>query len=920
MKKSISLPAVLIISALLSACGGDSPEKLLANAKSHLEKNDSASAIIELKNVLSKEPNSAQARLMLGRALLKSGDAVAAEVELRKAIELKLPAGDVSPILVQALLGQGNFKAVIDEATKNPATSDEGKAELKTAVGSAYAALGNLDGAKTAFTEAIASQKTHYPAKLGLARLRAIAQDIPGSAAIVDEIIAADPKNVAALQFRGDLYRAEKKDAEALAAYRKVVEIDPKLVTAHGAIIMNLLRDQKADAAAEQLAVMQKNAAKHPLTLYMQGLVAYTKKDLPTARTAMEALIKAQPNNPQGLQLAGLIAFQSRADLQAKEFLSKALQRAPGLDMARRALILSQLRSGEPAKALATLQPVFKDGETTPSWLAIAGDVYLQNGDVKRAEGLYSQAAKSDPNNRQAQTALALARMQMGRVDEAFADLEQIASADTGVSADMALATTSLRQRQFDKALKAVAALEKKQPDSAVPHNLRATALLGKGDVAGARASFEKALAIDAAFLPAAGALAQLDIADKKPEQARKRFEGVIAKDPKNVQALLALAELRAREKADPNEIVDLVKKAITAGPAEPTPRAALVGLHLKNKDNAKALTAIQEAMAAMPDRPEILDLAGKVYQFTGDLQQALSTYGKLATLLPTAAHPYLRMAEIQIALKSKDGARDSLKKGLALLPSSVPLQRAMVMLDVDAGKFDDALAHARSLQKSRPKEIAGFGMEGDVHFARKSWKDAANAYRAGLKIAPTTELAERLYAALTFDNQAGEAAKFADGWIKSQPKDGKFRLFLADAANQRKDFATAAGHYRALLAVAPENAGLINNLAWSLGQMKDPKALELAEKANRLAPNQPAIMDTLGTILVESGKVDQGVEMLAAAVAAAPDAAEVRMNFAKALIKAGKKPAAKAELETLSKLGDKYRNQAEVAALLKAL
>jgi putative PEP-CTERM system TPR-repeat lipoprotein len=308
------------------------------------------------------------------------------------------------------------------------------------------------------------------------------------------------------------------------------------------------------------------------------------------------------------------------------------------------------------------------------------------------------------------------------------------------------------------------------------------------------------------------------------------------------------------------------------------------------------------------------------VYQFTGDLQQALSTYGKLATLLPTAAHPYLRMAEIQIALKNKDGARDSLKKGLALLPSSVPLQRAMVMLDVDAGKFDDALAHARSLQKSRPKEIAGFGMEGDVHFARKSWKDAANAYRAGLKIAPTTELAERLYAALTFDNQAAEAAKFADGWIKSQPKDGKFRLFLADAANQRKDFATAAGHYRALLAVAPDNAGLINNLAWSLGQMKDPKALELAEKANRLAPNQPAIMDTLGTILVESGKVDQGVEMLAAAVAAAPDAAEVRINYAKALIKAGKKPAAKAELETLSKLGDKYRNQAEVAALLKAL
>ena len=39
--------------------------------------------------------------------------------------------------------------------------------------------------------------------------------------------------------------------------------------------------------------------------------------------------------------------------------------------------------------------------------------------------------------------------------------------------------------------------------------------------------------------------LAQMDLAEKKPEQARKRFETVLAADPKNVRALLAIAGLR---------------------------------------------------------------------------------------------------------------------------------------------------------------------------------------------------------------------------------------------------------------------------------------------------------------------------------------------------------------------------------------
>ncbi len=365
------------------------------------------------------------------------------------------------------------------------------------------------------------------------------------------------------------------------------------------------LRDRKPDLATKQLDAMQKVAAKHPMTYYMQGLVAYGRKDISAARSAVENLLKVQPDNPQGLQLAGLIAYENRTDIQAQEYLRKAVQKAPGLDFGRRTLVMSYLRSGQPNKAIEALQPVLHGSETRTAWLTLAGSAYMQSGDVSTAEEYFNRATKADPNNKQTQTALAIAHMRSGHADEALSDLEQIAAEDSGTSADMALIATSIRQKQFDKALKAIANLEKKQADNPVVHNLRGGALLGKGDSDGARKSFEKALAINPAYLPAATALAQMDLLAKQPDQARQRFEAVLAKEPKNVQAMLAIAELRARAGAGNDEVAGLIGKAILAAPTEPTPRLALIGLHVRTKENKKALTAVQDAMAAIPDRPE---------------------------------------------------------------------------------------------------------------------------------------------------------------------------------------------------------------------------------------------------------------------------------------------------------------------------
>jgi predicted Zn-dependent protease len=154
--------------------------------------------------------------------------------------------------------------------------------------------------------------------------------------------------------------------------------------------------------------------------------------------------------------------------------------------------------------------------------------------------------------------------------------LSRLPLADKGITADLALIAAYLRTNQPDKALKAIDSLEKKQPDNAATHNLRARTLLSKKDIPGARQSFEKALAINPGFFPAAASLAAIDLTEKKPEDARKRFEAVLAADPKNIQAMLALAELKAAAGGTTDEVASLISKAVTTNPSEVAPRSGV--------------------------------------------------------------------------------------------------------------------------------------------------------------------------------------------------------------------------------------------------------------------------------------------------------------------------------------------------------
>ena len=132
--------AILSLVGLLAGCGAK-PEAMVASARDYLAKNDRPAAIIQLRNALQKNPDLAEARFLLGRALFESDDYATAQKELRRARELGYPADDVIPLLAETMLRSGEFKKVIDEFGKSVAPT-EASANMPAQVAEAMKRLG----------------------------------------------------------------------------------------------------------------------------------------------------------------------------------------------------------------------------------------------------------------------------------------------------------------------------------------------------------------------------------------------------------------------------------------------------------------------------------------------------------------------------------------------------------------------------------------------------------------------------------------------------------------------------------------------------------------------------------------------------------------------------------------------------------
>jgi putative PEP-CTERM system TPR-repeat lipoprotein len=410
-----------------------------------------------------------------------------------------------------------------------------------------------------------------------------------------------------------------------------------------------------------------------------------------------------------------------------------------------------------------------------------------------------------------------------------------------------------------------------------------------------------------------------MDLSAKQPAAARQRFEALVKADPRNHRAHLALAELAARTQAPAADITRLLGEAVKAAPGEAQPRILLVAHLLRQGDQKAALTAAQDAIAALPNSAEVLESAASAQLAAGEAQQGLSTMKKAAALMPQNAELQLRLADAYRANKDVDGTRAALRRAQELKPGLVQAWQGLVSLALADKKFDVALGLARDLQKQQPRAAAGYLLEGNVEASRQAWPAAINALKAARQRARQTETTIVLHQTLLAAGQRAEADKLVAEWQREQPKDAAFAYYLGDQALARKELPAAEAHYKAVLALQPDNALAMNNLAWLMAQQGRPGAVEMATKANSLLPGRAPLLDTLATALAAEGQVAKAIETQKQALQLAPKDTGMQLGLAKLHLKAGDKAAARGLLQELSKLGEGFGAHKEVAELLKA-
>lgn len=914
--------ALCVVMSVLAACSKPSPEQMLASAKTYVAARDFNSAVIQLKGVLQAKPDAAEARFLLGKTLLDMGDPVSATVEFDKALTLKYSEDTVVPLLAKSLLQSGEVKKLTEEFASRNLTDPAAAAALKTVLATAYASLGNVQAAEAAYSAAVAAVPDFPGALVFKAKQKAGAKQFDEAIALVDRAIAIKPDEGEAWHYKGEFLLYGKADFPgATAAFRKAIELNDRYLPSRWTLINLALAQHDLKSASVETDALRKIVPSHPWVTYFDAQIAFRNKDLAKARDLVQKLLKNSSGNAEVLELAGAVELNGGSPVKAEKYLIQALQQGPNRVLSRQMLAQLYLRSGQTDKAVSVMEPALRQSDPSADTLALAAQAYLRAGDLEKAKTLFAQAAAKNPEDVKTKVALAVTQGTKDTQEQTVAELQAIASADrSGTYADLAVYSAMFSKGDFDGALKATDAIEKKQPKLPLAFDLRGRIHAQREDFTAARQSFETAVKLDPLYAPSIHGLIAIDLIEKKPEAAAKRFDAVLAADPKNLVAQLSNAGLLQRTGAPKEEVAARLTKAMETNPDAVAPRLLLIEHHLKNNDHKQALTVAQAGEGAFRNNPEFLDALGRAQLAAGEQNQAVASFNQMAVLLPGSPLPQLRLAELYVSTNNLDSATKSYQQALKIKPDLLAAQSGLVSIATLSKRPEEAIAIARTVQKQRPDSPEGFMLEAGVETTNRNFDAATGLYQKVLKRFPSSIPAVRLHSVLVAASKQREADQLADSWLKSQPKDVLFRNYLATIFMAQKDYSSALEQYRAVVALQPQDPAALNNMAWNMVQLKKPGAVELAQKANALLPNKPALMDTLASALAADKKLREAIDIQKRAVTLAPEDQVLRLNLARLYVSNGDRSEARSELDRLETTKPSSQMRANISALRKGL
>ncbi|WP_370659758.1 tetratricopeptide repeat protein [Massilia polaris] len=380
-------------------------------------------------------------------------------------------------------------------------------------------------------------------------------------------------------------------------------------------------------------------------------------------------------------------------------------------------------------------------------------------------------------------------------------------------------------------------------------------------DKAAAAAMFERLLAPYRHMVEARILLAQSAFGRGDKVQAEAEARAALALKPDSEIAVLTLAQVAV----DQGSVEAMLAKFIAANPKAREVRAAHARILVDQKQYEKARDSFE---VLLKDQPEDL---GTLYAL-GILSMQLDD--------PESAEEYLSHFT-EVLAKSPDDERD---------PSRVLLM--LSQLAEQRGDLPAALKWIGKIDSEDPALYFGAQVKRAQLMAKQGELAGARKVLAGLSPSEATQQAQVVLTEgqILRDAGQGQAAYLVleDG-ARKFPKNPDLLYDFALQAEKLGRVDVMEKALREVMVLAPDNHHAYNALGYSLAErnVRLAEALALIDKALKMAPEDPFIMDSLGWVHYRMGKLDAAEALLRKAYALRKDA-EIAVHLGEVLWRKG--------------------------------
>lgn len=887
--------SAILVLGIMAGCGKQSSEEYIQEARQYLEEDNSAAAIVALKNAVKTEPKSAQARYELGRVYVAQKQYESAEKELNRALEYGFEPAKVLPLLTQAYQSTGAYSAMSKIEHEQAGLTSVEKAEIGYFKVVSLARLDKVTEAKL-LIEDLRSLDTRSVYK-GLTAAYSLVLDSDFENALVAVLALKDesPQNAEVLKLLAQLHLASNQPKEAAEVFKDYVQFypeDSQTTFVLAKLLVDLGEMSAAEPYVDSLLSINKQ---HGLLNQLKAAITTSKENYSDALKHAELAISNGVDDLSLRLIAGYAAYQEQDFTGANRHLSYIAGALPNNHPGLKLLAASQLQLGLTTDLGGVLSRLDQLTEQDAPLFSKASYELIKGGYEKDAEVLIE---KSGGISRTAEdlTRLGLLQLSLDNLD-GIVNLEQaVAKAPELDSAQLTLAKAYIVTAQFDKALDLANSWKQTAVDDARPYLLAGDVYVKLEDFKAAKIEFSKAKELSNGGPIPKLALINLELLQGNLDLAKEMLDAVLQEHPTNVTAL-ATFYLISKQQGEQAAGLEKIKSTFDKNQTNIAIRLLLARVWLVEQRYSEVITLLDSLDDSENLPKEYWATLGRSLIRDNQRQGATQHYDKWLSFAPNDKDAVIgKLFLLDSQNKFAEGAK--LTQSFLVNRDDVQMQILDTHFLLMKSDFEAAQKSYDKLPAEVLEEPVSKGFLARFQLSRKELEpalvnaeiayDATNNSRNLLLVIHILDLLE----------QADKSLLFLEEHLEEKPNDLVARMLFAER-QIGGDIGAAMVTYKKALQQNPNNYIANNNLAYLyLQQGEIDIAKQFAEKAAELNPDSVETLDTLAQIYVADQDYEEALALYKRVVTDDLENEEIYLNYVETLLVSGDDFLAKRKIE----------------------